>query len=69
MNICFRSVKESKYLDYYENFNPKHGLEFNFLDIFNDLKTRGIGRLVDKNIPKAFNTTEELIMLGGYIQN
>ena len=69
MNICFKPGRESEYLDYYDNINPKHGLEFNFLDIFNILETRGLGRLVNKNTPKAFNTVEELIMLGGYTQN
>ena len=69
MNSCFKSCRESEDLNYYANFNPKHGLEFNFLDIFNDVKTTGIGRLVNKNIPKAFNTVEELIMLGGYTEN
>lgn len=49
--------------------NIGHGNEFNFLDIFNVLCTDALGVLVEKDIPIAFNTIEELNKIGGYIEN
>lgn len=66
-NLC-----EIYYNTYYiKNNNYKnigHGDEFNFLDIFNIISVNGIGRLVEKDIPIAFNTIEELNKLGGYVK-
>lgn len=61
---------------YYNTYHTKdnnyknigHGNEFNFLDIFNIGIAVGKGRLVEKDIPIAFNTIEELNKLGGYVK-
>lgn len=46
-----------------------HGHEFNFLDMFNVFYIDAIGNLVEKDIPIAFNTIEELNKIGGYIES
>lgn len=61
-------------LDYMTIFRKKdgykdigHGNEFNFLDIFNQVCLSGYGKLVNGEIPKSFNTLEELYLIGGYV--